>query len=406
MASQEMEANMLVQEGQDGKLVPTVSGEDTASSSSRGGDDDGESEDDGESSVEEEDPPMPLLSYTRLFGSLPRRQVSSDGQPTDQSRTFTVPSTCCCIAQVNLSKQDPAANSAPGSGISSPNPEANDQALTPDAARRGSPQSQYFVPYGDPLLSQQPHYVMALGYANGSVDLVDPRTGVAVISSQQLKLRQSTQHRPEAIIDLSMDSTGSFLAAIDSGLMAVIWEFRYTMALQSTAAPNANNHDGSPVQATTQQQQQPPPATPETGVFSSFMSALTLGGSTPSAPPSAMTVESAPPSTAPDAAPVDAGSMVPRLAISSIQLSRITYPKSFGVPTCIAIDPTYSKRRDKAVLVGFLDGRLVLTKRGIIFQRRTDAIIYQGTYNENSHNHQGIEAIEWRGNLAAWADAR
>ena len=51
-------------------------------------------------------------------------------------------------------------------------------------------------------------------------------------------------------------------------------------------------------------------------------------------------------------------------------------------------------------MVGFADGRLMLTKRGILFQRRNDAILYQ-----NSKGTGGIEAIEWRGSLVAWANA-
>lgn len=399
MASKDPETDIFSNDPEGGKRAPALA-DDTASSS-RGGDNEDSETDDGEGSDDENDHPMPLLSYTRLFGSLPRRQMPTDANPNfsqdsmAESRTFALPSTCAVMAEVNLSTQS---STTSGAAASSSSPETGpDHIRTPDGGRRSSPQSQHFVPYGDPLLSQQPHYVMALGYDNGSVDLVDPRTGVAVVS-QQLKLRESTHHQPEMVVDLSMDSTGSFLAAIDTGRMAVIWEFQYTIALQSTPVQNSVVPS---VHATSQQLQHTPTTPSEAGVFSSFMSALTLGGSAPTALP--LTSEGATSESHAQLIIADDPSMVPRLAISSMQLSRITYPKSFGVPTCIAIDPTYSRKRDKAVLVGFLDGRLVLTKRGLIFQRRTDAIIYQGTYNEDS---DGIEAIEWRGSLAAWADAR
>ena len=64
----------------------------------------------------------------------------------------------------------------------------------------------------------------------------------------------------------------------------------------------------------------------------------------------------------------------------------------------MAIDPSYKRNRDKLILVGFRDGRLVLTKRGFL-KRRSDHPIYQGSDG-------AIEAIEWRGHLVAWADER
>jgi hypothetical protein len=89
-------------------------------------------------------------------------------------------------------------------------------------------------------------------------------------------------------------------------------------------------------------------------------------------------------------------------------VARINYPSSFGTPTCIAVDPSYKRRREKTLVVGFTDGRLLMTKRGF-FQRRSDAVIYQGqpkAGEESQHYYRGIETIQWRGSLIAWADAR
>jgi hypothetical protein len=88
-----------------------------------------------------------------------------------------------------------------------------------------------------------------------------------------------------------------------------------------------------------------------------------------------------------------------------VQVTRITYPASFGTPSCLALDPAHKRRREKSLLVGFADGRLVLTKRGF-FQRRTDSILYQGAAKLDENNYRGIEAITWRGSLIAWADVR
>ena len=392
--------------------------EDTASSSSRDEEEERDSEDDdGDSSVEEEEEeeePMPLLSYTRLFGSLPRRPTENS---PSQPRTFSVPSTCAVMGQVILSPEDPTTTSAAAAATSSPDStSASDPrsstglATTPDQRRQATPAPVSF--YGDPLLSQQPHFVVATGFADGSIALVDARTAVAVVPSDQLRLRDASH--AESVVDLSIDSSGTFLAAVDEGRMACIWEFRYTISLQSATTSNSNSSSPSsalsPVRdSQPSQAQHPSPSTPsDAGVFSSFMSAWT--GATPptsattNAPASAtrQTNPTSPATTSTATAPANLSA--PRLATSSVQMSRISYPRSFGVPTCIAIDPSYKRKREKAVLTGFLDGRLVMTKRGFVFQRRTDAIIYQGTYDGNSHG--GIEAIEWRGSLAAWADAR
>lgn len=409
----------------------------TVSSSSR---DDGEEEDDdddGSSSVDDDEgeEAMSLFSYARLFGSLPRRSETTN--TPNQPLPFTVGSTCSVMGKVILSPEDPnstATSTSPGSNgnTTTPDPQRRPAATTPTASTP-SPATSIF--YGDPLFSQQPHYVVATGFDDGSIAFVDARTGVAVVASDQLRLRAS---HAESIVDLSMDSSGTFLAAVDEGCMVCIWEFQYTISQQPLVNTGSSTSDGvsssAPASSTalspahdTQSQQRPSsshqaegqhsaPSTPaDAGVFSSLMSAFT-GSSTATASNGANATASIPsrqhlvtPTATTDPSMVGSESQQyatpPRLATSSVQMTRISYPRSFGVPTCIAIDPSYKRKREKSVLTGFLDGRLVLTKRGFVFQRRTDAIIYQGTYDDESNNG-GIEAIAWRGSLAAWADAR
>lgn len=138
-----------------------------------------------------------------------------------------------------------------------------------------------------------------------------------------------------------------------------------------------------------------------------------------------------------------------KLTIYLMSLSRFNYD-SHDFPICMALDPAYARRRERAVVVGFADGRLVLTKEngmGFIFGRRTDQILYQGAAShsrssssnaapnwmissdkqdntdgtkvdeivDQSHHQianstsrsfeqQGIEAVAWRGTVIAWAD--
>jgi hypothetical protein len=76
----------------------------------------------------------------------------------------------------------------------------------------------------------------------------------------------------------------------------------------------------------------------------------------------------------------------------------------------LALDPAYKRKREKSFCVGFADGRLLLTKRGGLFQRRNDTVLFQGTHSNNSNSNNNtttaaIECIAWRASLVAWADA-
>jgi hypothetical protein len=106
--------------------------------------------------------------------------------------------------------------------------------------------------------------------------------------------------------------------------------------------------------------------------------------------------------------------------IQPVSIARFTY-KSHNVKmnaTCLAIDPAYHRKKEKGILVGFSNGRLIYTKRsshggvtaddrgfggvmGSLLQpKRYDVDLYQ------SVGVHGIEAVAWRGSLIAWADER
>ena len=141
-------------------------------------------------------------------------------------------------------------------------------------------------------------------------------------------------------------------------------------------------------------------------MFSSFMTALTgVPPTSNEAAASATGAERETTATQASASAERSPKMTPSLVATVVQVSRITYPQSFGTPTCIALDPAHKKRREKSLVVGFANGRLVLTRRGF-FQRRTDSVLYQGASKTDEKNYRGIEAIAWRGSLVAWADAR
>ena len=73
----------------------------------------------------------------------------------------------------------------------------------------------------------------------------------------------------------------------------------------------------------------------------------------------------------------------------------------------MVLEPSYKRKREKSLLVGFANGRLILTKRGTFFQRRNDTVLYQAgnLAKDAKSQYRGIETVAWRGSLVAWADA-
>ena len=262
-----------------------------------------------------------------------------------------------------------------------------------------------------------------------------------------------------SIIDMSFDSSGTALGAIDEGGHCALWEFKYTTSLQSHDLvfgrhqyPSYNNNnddtdrDGPTSNSNSTNNSTSPPPSPQqvrlTGnntMFSNFMSAITgmppddernttrrLDGNG-SGSSYSMNRATAIATREQQRQQV----VVPTLTAEIIYQSRVNYPANWGPPTCMVIDPAYKRKREKSMLVGFANGRLVLTKRGTFFHRRNDTVIYQApqqhggntkrraknndaSNNNNSTNngddsstssYRGIENVVWRGPLVCWADA-
>lgn len=285
------------------------------------------------SSSDDSEIDMPLFKYARLVGSLPRLPPSN---------AFSSPCTCSAMGKV---------------------------VLTPDVLD-GSADGMALQKRQSDLVWMYPHYVLAMGFQNGLLSLVDARTGVAIVPSDQLK-----ESRAESVVDVGFDASGTHLAALYANGMCAIWELRYAASVTTpTTEPSTTTTTTTTVASELSSDK----------VFSWFKGASATTTTT------AATDASLSPTHEPTRTPI------PTLKTITCQASRISYPSSFGPPTCMAIDPSYKRKREKTVLVGFRDGRLVMTKRGF-FQRRNDGVIYQGTCGT-------IERIAWRGPLVAWAD--
>ena len=330
-----------------------------------------------------DDNSIPLFQYSRLTGSLPRATAAAS--PNDQAQQtasppFSTQRSCAILGKVILSSETTLSSTegeaATSAGTSSPTRSSSTQTPTTSNNPTVLPAE---------LWQQQPIPIAAYGFSDGRIWLVDAITGIAVAGPDQLVVRDSNRSK---IIGLGLDASGTFLAALDEGGMCAIFELKYAVQLQSSTRRPAT---------TTQQRRQQR----QGNVFSSFVSAWTGGGGQSSRNVNEgnnATSES----TTTETAEAEPDELVPTLTLASLQVQHISYPRSFGKPTCLALDPAYKRKRDKAFIAGFADGKLVLTKRGFVFQRRNDAVLYQAVKQDP---FRGIEAIAWRGSLVAWADS-
>jgi hypothetical protein len=407
-----------------------------------------------------DDDEMPLFHYSRIQGSLPRPSPTPSAtrgtsSSSSSSLPFAVDCTCSIMGKVVLNADSLVAESVVVTDNSSSSSSSTNPSVHPTHREALALSTR-------DLLAQQknqpPIPVAALGFQDGTVRLMDPQTAILIAHHpNQLAIREPPQaavvglplvgnnniNKVYSVAALSMDASGCFLAAIDTGGMCTIFEFRFAFEMVQPTTTTSQQQAQTPVVASQtppprrhQPQHKTPQQTPQQphhNVFSSFMSVIkgnqsfTAGSSdstntnnniqnaslsaqesTGGAGGSGEAVAAAPSNANDnDATPA---AMIPMLQVASVVAHRVAYPKSFGRPTCLALDPAYKKRREKSMIVGFADGRLVMTKRGFVFQRRNDAVLYQGVpatdaADNGNNTFAGIEALTWRGSLVAWADS-
>jgi hypothetical protein len=232
--------------------------------------------------------------------------------------------------------------------------------LTDDNAVARSPESSVIGP------------VLLTGHTDGSVTFAHIETGHAMVDSKLLQVAENLKDNTSPIVDVSLDASANYLTAINKAGMCAIWEVKYGTITSNEPAASG----------------QQPPQQQESNPFTSLLTSL-------AGQPAPYNNNGGSGST------TDGTSSSASSKSTTVQVSRIHYPPSGGgIPTCLVMDPSYKLRREKAHLVGFSNGRLVLTKRGTFFlQRPQNVVIYQ-------NGSSGIESVTWRGALVAWADSR
>jgi hypothetical protein len=347
----------------------------------------------------EDDTALALLRYTRCIGSA--------ASATNESLNTT----CSVLGQVRLT------------------PETCEDSPPLTEATNGSSNTPVMALHPN-LWRDEPIPVAVLGLANGSVRMIHLPSGltVPVLSNSTessctcLRIREAAESAAP-VTAVAVDATGTILAATDAQGMCTVFEVKYGLRMRpiesaSVGAQASSSSSAVPAAVatsealtTTPAAPSPRPRRPRRNLFNSLLTALTGQQETLDRSQHAPVATTATTHEDDDdhASPPNDPAvlmLVPTLVMVAVTMHRIVYPaRSFGPPTCLALDPAFRRRREKSLLVGFADGRLLLTKRGFVFARRNDVLLYQGIPEKRSGGNAGVEAVVWRGNFAAWADA-
>jgi len=357
----------------------------------------------------DDDSEMPLLKYARILGSLPR---SIDETNNNAAKPLSHQCKCSTLGRVTMT---------PGVGLSSDSSyHGTSLNMESDAMRREEDLLQ--------TTRTQSFYVFAMATNDGSIHIIDPRTGIHICNPTLLNVHSDPDSKLD-IVSLSFDASGTYLAALTSDGDVAIYEFRFGI---TTKYDESEVSAGSNSAETLRQTGAFIEKRPELKAFDSFLSRL------------------AGEDWKTNATNVDDGSAEPNLGANDdgepikskkgkalflpVPSLKVTHPictarfslKStnikFSKATSICIDPAYKRKREKSVLVGFENGRILLSKRSghggtivdssnfggvvgnLLQPKRNDIELYQGP--TGSSGYKGIECIAWRGSIASWADSR
>ena len=425
---------------------------------------------------------MPLLKYGRIVDSLRdnlQDQANNGTTPTPATTTATttsplsVPCVCSTLGRVVIqptrnmdsggigqalastldATNDLLQFSASGSGSGSGNG-ANAFINATTNNNSSSSSSGAFVETNIQILRSKPlsFSLLAMAMEDGSIHVVNADTGEHVCSPRELKVYPN-QHSPSSrkpnIVALSFDSGANYLSALTSSGDVAIFELKFGLGTVTSASEASGARPGgtgtganagvragaerSSSYKSTSSSSNNQPRRPEKKLFDSFLSRL--AGDERSVPVRQTSVldpgpnHDAQPATASGDSDSDSnihnGGTAPTPLVLCLKQSVSTARFSYGIQnnettkaTCLVMDPSYNRKREKGILVGFSNGRVVYTKRSshggvtvddlgfggvmgsLLKPQRNDVELYQSTGND------GIGAVAWRGSLAACAGDR
>ena len=414
---------------------------------------------------------MPLLKYGRIADSLRdnlQDQASNGATPAPATTTTTttsplsVPCVCSTLGRVVIQPTRNMDSGGIGQALASTLDATNDL-LQFSASGSGSGANAFinattnnnssssssgaFVETNIQILRSKPlrFYLLAMAMEDGSIHVVNADTGEHVCSPRELKVYPN-QHSPSSrkpnIVALSFDSGANYLSALTSSGDVAIFELKFGLGTVTSASEASGARPGgtganagvgaersSSYRSTSSSNNQP--RRPEKKLFDSFLSRL--AGDERSVPVRQTSVLD--PGSNHDAQPATAsgdsdsninnGGTAPTPLVLCLKQSVSTARFSYGIQnnettkaTCLVMDPSYNRKREKGILVGFSNGRVVYTKRSshggvtvddlgfggvmgsLLKPQRNDVELYQSTGND------GIGAVAWRGSLTACAGDR
>ena len=374
-----------------------------------------DSEEDSQYSYEDDNDgrplPMPPLKYARIMGSLPRDNNNSN------NTALSVKMTSSCMGRVVVRPSQTLDGKSHDLPSGSKHGELGENA--------GTEWNDYEEEEADMSFTKVYH-VLALGFEDGKVRLVDALTGGSVlfgsssddggawfVNPSSAKQQQHGGDLGHKIVALSFDSSSSYLSALNANGDAAIFG-PLIWGRQSRRNPQSATGEGNQ----------------KFGFLSSFGGKDSLVDATTSNLSEKQRI------------------LRPAFALVKPPAStvRFTYAdtQSFGSsilgggsanqghefhPTCMSLDPAYGRRKERALIVGFDDGRLILSKLqgtaglgsgitslfggggkegagGGTSVKKVDSVLFQGVGATSfSGDQSGIEAVTWRGGLVAWADS-
>ena len=398
-------------------------------------DDELDDDDDGD-----DDSEMPLLKYLRMEGSLPRKKTTTANK---SSIPLSPKCKCSTMGRVTISpsyqNESSLTSVAEGLGLSNPLTDSSHGNPNPSSSSTNVSESQQQNQDDTFYASRtQTFHVLAMAMDDGKIHLVDARTGINLCQPSQLQVVHgnhnvgSTQRNDgNNVVALSFDASGTYLAAVTSEGDVGIFEFKFGLRTSATNGTNksltveeTNNVLGEEKR-------------PERKVFDSFLSRIAGDDWTRSGQERDSLSRSRHQDNDPsiDSTTAQEGQQeVPRSSLPMLMLThpistaRFTHKSSNSKSTkatCISLDPSYKRKRDKCVIVGFSNGRLLFTKRSshggtiadssgfggvmgnLLQPKRHDVDLFQSVAPAGSKTvYHGIEYVTWRGSLVSWADAR
>ena len=354
--------------------------------------------------------PMPPLKYARIMGSLPR---DDDVNNYTTSSALSAKVTCSTMGRVVIRPSADKSQhhdhhatiseaAASGLGRTSASATLSGVHISDDEDDEDADRSLTKV-----------FHVIAMGFQDGKIRLVDALSGGSVLFGSSIEdggawfvnPTLANKHPDDAdntIVALSFDSSSSYLCALNvRGDAAIFGPLEWGRQSQKVAVTEKEG---------TQKQ----------GFFAAFGGSVVVGGGGGGG--------TSDESKATNNNEKNANRVLrPPFALNKPPTStvRFTYAdQQDGChPVCMALDPAYGKRKERALLVGFHDGRLIFSKlqgggvtAGVTSffggaaaastVKKSDSVIYQGMGSSSvSGDKFGIEAIAWRGGLVAWADS-